>query len=50
MAAASSTDQCHHCKTSGHFKCDCPKFAQKNRSNRGNKNGKKSKDGDPSPN
>ena len=35
MPAASSSDQYHHCKASGHFKRDCPKLAQKNRSNRG---------------
>ena len=48
MAAASSSDKGHHCKASGHFKRDCPKLAQKNRSNRGKK-GKKSKGGDHSP-
>ena len=37
MAAASSSDQCHHCKAYGHFKRDYPKLAQKNRSNRGRK-------------
>ena len=47
MAAASSSNQYHHCKASGHFKRDCPKLAQKNRFNR-EKKGKKSKGGDPS--
>ena len=49
MAAVSISDQCHICKASGHFKRDCPKIAQKNRSNRGTKKGKNSKRGDPSP-
>ena len=39
MAAATSSDQCHHCKASSHFKRDCPKLAQRNRSNRGKKKG-----------
>ena len=43
MAAASSSNQCHHCKASDHFKRDYPKLAQKNRSNRGKKKGKKAK-------
>ena len=42
MAAASSDDQGHHCKATGHFKRDCPKLAQKSCSNRGKKKGKKS--------
>ena len=49
MAVESSSDQCHHCMASGHFKRDCLKLAQKNRSNRGKTKGKKSKGGDPSP-
>ena len=49
MAAASSSDQCHNCKASGHFKRDCPNLVQNNRSNRGKKKGKNSKGGDPSP-
>ena len=49
MAAASSSDQCHHCQASGHFIRDCPKLSQMNRSNRGKKKDKKSKSGDPSP-
>ena len=49
MAAASSSDRCHHCKASDHFKRECPKLAQKNRYNRGKKKGKKRKGGDPSP-
>ena len=42
MAAASSSDQCHHCKAYDRVKCDCGMLAQKNRSNRGKK-GKKAK-------
>ena len=49
MAAASSSDQCHHCKASGHLRRDCPKLARKHRSNRGKKKDKKSKGGDPLP-
>eukprot|EP00752_Nemacystus_decipiens_P010530 g9376.t2 len=41
MAAASSTDQCHHCKAYGHFQRDCPQQVRKNRSSqRGKKPGK----------
>ena len=39
MAAASSSDQGHHSKTSGHFKRDGRKLTQKNRFSRGKKKG-----------
>ena len=31
MAAASGSDQCHHCQGCGHFQKDCPKLVQKKR-------------------